>query len=68
MRDISDEILTQVFQSMDARHIAEHDHRTGALDSSGLMWVRSGPDFGSLGPGYVTEAVREGHAEAGMPD
>lgn len=42
------------------------NHRTGALDSSGLMWVRSGPDFGSLGPGYVTEAVRDMTALGGV--
>ncbi len=42
------------------------NHRTGALDSSGLMWLRSGPDFGALGPGYITEAVRDMTALGGV--
>lgn len=40
--------------------------RTGGLDSSGLMWLRSGPDFGALGAGYVTEAVRDITALGGV--
>lgn len=42
-----------------------HGH-TGALDKTGLMWLRSGPDFGALGPGYVTEAVRDMTALGGV--
>jgi undecaprenyl-diphosphatase len=41
-------------------------HSTAALDSSGLMWLRSGADFGALGPGYMTEAVRDITALGGV--
>lgn len=41
-------------------------NHTGALDSSGLMWARSGPDFGGLGASYVTEAVRDVTALGGV--
>jgi undecaprenyl-diphosphatase len=40
--------------------------QTGALDRTGLMWLRSGPDFGALGPAYVTEAVRDLTALGGV--
>ena len=42
------------------------NQRTGALDSSGLMWLRSGPDFGGLGASYFTEAVRDMTALGGV--
>ncbi len=42
-----------------------HDH-TGALDTNGLMWLRSGEDFGSLGSRHVHEAVRDMTALGGV--
>lgn len=41
------------------------DH-TGAIDRSGLMWFRTGPDFAASGPGYVTEAIRDTTALGGV--
>ena len=35
------------------------DRRTGPLDTAGLMWFRTGPDFAARGAGYVTEAIRD---------
>jgi undecaprenyl-diphosphatase len=39
---------------------------TAAIDEAGLMWFRSGPDFGARGAGYVTEAVRDMTALGGV--
>lgn len=40
--------------------------RTGAIDTAGLMWFRTGPDFGARGGGAVTEAVRDMTALGGV--
>lgn len=42
-----------------------HDH-TAMLDASGLTWLRSGPEFDSLGSRRVTEAVRDVTALGGI--
>lgn len=41
-------------------------NHTGGLDRTGLMWARSGPDFGGLGASYITEAVRDMTALGGV--
>ena len=41
-------------------------NHTGRLDRTGLMWLRSGPDFGGLGASYITEAVRDMTALGGV--
>jgi undecaprenyl-diphosphatase len=42
------------------------NQHTGGLDTAGLMWLRSGPDFAASGPGYVTEAIRDVTALGGV--
>lgn len=42
------------------------NHRTGPIDTAGLMWFRTGPDFAARGAGYVTEAVRDMTALGGV--
>lgn len=42
------------------------NQRTGGIDTAGLMWFRTGPDFGARGAGYVTEAVRDMTALGGV--
>ena len=42
------------------------NQRTGGLDTSGLMWFRTGPDFGARGTGHITEAVRDITALGGV--
>lgn len=42
------------------------NQRTGPIDTAGLMWFRSGPDFAARGPGYVIEAVRDMTALGGV--
>ncbi len=42
------------------------NQHTTALDRTGLMWLRSGTDFGSLGSRAVAEAVRDTTALGGV--
>lgn len=42
------------------------NRQTGGIDSAGLMWFRTGPEFAARGAGYVTEAVRDMTALGGV--
>ena len=42
------------------------NRQTGALDTAGLQWFRTGPDHAARGAGYVTEAIRDTTALGGV--